>query len=181
MAVAWGPFRPTFMGLSRRIFLSGAALLLGWGLAWAPSLLAGADAEVRTHERDATLARALADEFDRKGEDAGGEVSALIHQAVETLRAFADTNTELAKRIRSDASAEDLDELKREAAEHWQKWRGFRFRLKQKGIVSMGGESGGGGFRPRAPGEASSGVVVLGSIEGIRNWLNEEETREAAK
>ncbi len=43
---------------------------------------------------------------------------------------------------------------------------------------SPDGEASPGGFRPRERVDRKPGVVVLGSTDELRNWLNEEEARD---
>lgn len=184
----------------RRTALLATALFLAVWLVPFSSLRAMNEAEAaQLYERGAMLARERANEVMQKAEDTSGEVSALLTKVADNLRALADTKVQIAKKIRS-RNWEGLDELKKADEDLMRKALQLHEQLKGMGVAPMEGVGGGrvmrrmagesreaggpssgegstGGFRPRERGDRKPGVVVLGSTDELRNWLNEEEAR----
>ena len=188
------PFSP--MNPLRHNALLAIVLLLGLWLT--PSLRAVNEGEAQMYERLAMRLRTVAAEAMQKAEDAPGEASTLLTKVSENFKALADSKARIAKKIRS-GNQEGLDDLKRADMDLAQKALQIREQLQGMGVALAEGSGGGrmvrrmdsrersgspdgeaspGGFRPRERLDRKPGVVVLGSTDELRNWLNEEEARD---
>lgn len=131
------------------------------------------------YERQAAFTARRAAALKQKARRAEGAVADLLEEAADNLKALAEVKAEIARELRAGADEKDLAILKKIKGELSRKEQALAERLKEKGILLAEETAGPHPPEPRA--ERKPGVVVLDSVQRLRDWLNEEEARDGAK